>query len=580
LRWQCDNLQDGAAENLTAAARLLGYLRYFHPADGVAGADWHDLAVQLAGAARAANGPAALCLDWLGVLEPIAPTMLIFPTGQEPRPSPIEDQKATKPLGLVRWHHRGLGGPGPYWAFFVSERLIEWVDGGKAQIPADEIVTLELGAGITCRLPLAVLVNADGTLPARDLPKPRCLDQELAIESPAVRLAIVSLAWSALRHFFPYFDEIALDWDAVLPVALRQAAAAETEPDMFDSLRWLTAKLCDGHARAYHPAHDETQLYVPPFSWAWVEQSLVVQNLIDVPSSEDAAKHSFPEPGDVIVAIDGRPTEEVLAEHCKLASASTAEAVTHRGLETIFAGGKDERMALTLNRRHGKTVDINVARSLRLWEGNFQSPLNDARPAKIAELEPGVHYVDLTRITEAEFQAALPQLQTARAIVLDIRGYPPPARVPIELLGHFTDQPICSAPSLTPIVTRPDRRPRYMSWLRLTVQARPPRLRAKLAILTDERAISYAEGFVGLLAGLQATQIFGSRTGGCMGVPIFYGLPGGYTISWTGMRALQKDGSRYHGVGIAPTVPVTRTIAAVAEGRDEVLERAIDALRE
>ena len=579
MRWQCDNLQDVQAENLTATARLLGCVRYFHPSDGAAGANWHQLAVDMAAAARAAQGPAALCESLSRLLEPIAPTVELFVNGQSPGRASARRQPDSG-LGLVRWQHRGLGGPGPYWAFFASERLVEWNDTGEVRITGDDIVTMDLGAGITCVLPLAVVVGADGTKPARAVPEPARPDQEFAIENLDVRLAIISLSWAALRHFFPYFDEIAGDWDAVLPVALQKAAAAQAEPDMFCSLRWLTAQLSDGHARAYHPAHDETQLYVPPFTWDWVEQSLVVQNLINVRLPDGTARTASPQPGDVIVAIDGRPTERVLADHCELASAATPEAVRRRALETIFAGAKDERIALTLKTEKQKQVEIVVARCLRLWEGPFLSSLEEARPAKIAELERGLSYVDLTRIVEAEFQAAIPQLQTARAIVLDIRGYPPPARVPVELVGHFTDQPICSAPSLTPVVTRPDRPPRYMSWLRLTVPAKQPRLKAKLAVLTDARALSYAEGLVALLAGLEATQIFGSRTAGCMGVPIFYGLPGGYTISWTGMKTLQSDGSQYHGVGIAPTQPVTRTIAAIAQGRDEVLEQAIAALRQ
>jgi C-terminal processing protease CtpA/Prc len=42
------------------------------------------------------------------------------------------------------------------------------------------------------------------------------------------------------------------------------------------------------------------------------------------------------------------------------------------------------------------------------------------------------------------------------------------------------------------------------------------------------------------------------------------------------MRVLKHDGSQHHGVGIRPTVPVARTIKGVAEGKDELLERAIE----
>jgi len=52
-------------------------------------------------------------------------------------------------------------------------------------------------------------------------------------------------------------------------------------------------------------------------------------------------------------------------------------------------------------------------------------------------------------------------------------------------------------------------------------------------------------------------------------------VPGGYRISWTGMKVLKHDGSRHHGVGILPTVPVTRTAAGIAAGRDEVLEAGL-----
>lgn len=40
------------------------------------------------------------------------------------------------------------------------------------------------------------------------------------------------------------------------------------------------------------------------------------------------------------------------------------------------------------------------------------------------------------------------------------------------------------------------------------------------------------------------------------------------------MKVLKHDGSRHHGVGIQPAMPVTPTPKGLAEGRDEVLEKA------
>jgi len=68
----------------------------------------------------------------------------------------------------------------------------------------------------------------------------------------------------------------------------------------------------------------------------------------------------------------------------------------------------------------------------------------------------------------------------------------------------------------------------------------------------------------------------GGPTAGTNGNVNPFTLPGGYRVVWTGMKVLKHDGKQHHGVGIQPTVPVTRTIKGVAAGRDEMLERGIE----
>jgi len=45
------------------------------------------------------------------------------------------------------------------------------------------------------------------------------------------------------------------------------------------------------------------------------------------------------------------------------------------------------------------------------------------------------------------------------------------------------------------------------------------------------------------------------------------------------MKVLKHDSAQHHGVGILPTVPVARTRAAIAAGRDEFLERALEVVK-
>jgi C-terminal processing protease CtpA/Prc len=108
------------------------------------------------------------------------------------------------------------------------------------------------------------------------------------------------------------------------------------------------------------------------------------------------------------------------------------------------------------------------------------------------------------------------------------------------------------------------------------VWAEKPRLTAKAAFLTDGRAISYAETYLGIVEAFQLAEIVGAPTAGTNGNVNPFTLPGGYWVAWTGMKVLKHDGSRHHGVGIQPTVPAERTLRGVIEGRDEVLEKGIE----
>ena len=88
-----------------------------------------------------------------------------------------------------------------------------------------------------------------------------------------------------------------------------------------------------------------------------------------------------------------------------------------------------------------------------------------------------------------------------------------------------------------------------------------------------------AESIMGIVEAYRLGEIIGATTAGTNGNVNPFELPGGYVVSWTGMRVLKHDGSQHHGVGIRPTVPVEPTAAGLAAGRDEVLERAVAVLR-
>lgn len=109
-----------------------------------------------------------------------------------------------------------------------------------------------------------------------------------------------------------------------------------------------------------------------------------------------------------------------------------------------------------------------------------------------------------------------------------------------------------------------------------TLEPRAPRLSARVAWLTDERAISRAETYLHMVEHHGVGTIVGRPTAGTNGNVHVFEVPGGYRIAWTAMRVLRLDGSQFHAVGVRPTVWVEPTLAGIAAGRDEILERALE----
>jgi len=109
------------------------------------------------------------------------------------------------------------------------------------------------------------------------------------------------------------------------------------------------------------------------------------------------------------------------------------------------------------------------------------------------------------------------------------------------------------------------------------MKARKPYLGTKkIVYIIDGSAISYAESCLGYIEGYNLATLVGQPTAGTNGNINPFDLPGGYHISWTGMKVLKHNGTQHHGIGILPNVFVTKTIQGIKDGRDEFLDKAIE----
>jgi hypothetical protein len=554
-------LSERGLDNLLAFSRMFGVIRHFHPSDEAAEADWDRIAVGGVRVVEAATGPEELARILGEVFHPVAPTVQIFPTGRDPGPvAPPRTRKARA------WRHLGYGPGGG--ASFQSSRVD--LDPGTA---ADEAYpdpkrpwTADLPGGVSCRVPLALPADDGGTLPPGREPLRWALREDLlpVAEDRSSRLGAVVIAWNLLEHFYPYFDSVRIDFDAVQRTALREAAENRGERAFLDTLRRMTASVRDAAADVKHES-EVLGLFLP-LSVKWVGSELVVTA---------AAPGSGLGPGDIIESIDDRPVKDLRDSLAQVTSGATPQFKRWRLEEEILRC--EDYEPRTIRARSFAKNDEVVQVSLRPLDPSGEAP-RPARPEPIAELEPGIWYVDASRFDTWEFRRALPQLTEAKGIVFDFREGASALNY-TALLQHLSRGLMTGPQHHIPIVRFPDgRRLDYLRSNEWEIVPANPYLSAKKVFLTGGGSVGIAETCLEVVEGNHLGTFVGEPTAGTSGDQSTVTLPGGYSMSWTGARVLKQDAARFHGVGILPSVPARPTRQGLAEGRDEIIETAVKTL--
>jgi C-terminal processing protease CtpA/Prc len=431
----------------------------------------------------------------------------------------------------------------------------------KSEVPLDRRPwSGALGGGVAASVPLVLPAPAAPAVTAAPAPAapPASDATPLVASDRATRLAAVIVAWNVFQHFYPYFDVVGTDWMTELPRRLGEAAVDDGPAAFHATLRRLVYQLHDGHGAVLHAGEDLSR--VAPWLWERVEGKLAITQVSELCACDLA-------PGDVVTAIDGVPTEQAFATAGALMSSATEQFRSFLVLQRLRAGPEGGRRTLRVE-RNGAAHDVTVA----LIEPGA-API-ERRPASGDEVAPGIRYVDIDRVTGDQWNKILPDLAAAKAIICDVRGYPNQLSL-VTPLEHFAHTKLRSAQWHVPSPARPDREGVTFSQSSWTVSPIEPFL-GNVVFLTDGRAVSAAETYLGIVEAHKLGPIVGSATAGTNGNINPFALPGDYTMSWTGMKVLKHDGSRHHGVGILPTVPASKTLAGVAAQRDEVLEKGIE----
>jgi len=286
-----------------------------------------------------------------------------------------------------------------------------------------------------------------------------------------------------------------------------------------------------------------------------------------------AASHGV-RPGWEIERVNGKPLAPVLQsirgqyEGSTLLDLRLTRSVAGRlkgasgsAVQIDFLDGRDQPVSLHLERvePRGRIAGL----------GNFPG---DYFWAEWRKARPDVAYARFNMFMDPEtlartFESAVKGCPDCRGFIIDLRGNPGGiGGLAMGVAGWFIDR---SGLQLGTEYLRG-------ATLKFVVFPRPQTFRGPLALLVDGCSASTAEIFAGGLKDAGRARIFGTRTAGAALPSIIERLPNGDGFQYAIANYISQGGKPLEGIGVVPDEEVHLTRRQLLDGKDPVLDAAID----
>lgn len=411
-------------------------------------------------------------------------------------------------------------------------------------------------------MPLTVWGDAVATYPVGDAGQWKALSDAMRTAPKGGgwdRIAAWIEAWNLIRFFHPHCPE---NWESTLKPGIEAAAKTEDIPAFCREMDRQLAKVRDGQMHFFHPA-DRTLNGFPPIAIDSLEGKWVISKVMD---TQYALK-----PGDEVLEIDGQKVaDKVAASRSELMAGTNGYLHTQEAMR-LLRGPAKSNITLKVRTVEGKK-ELVFLRTLTLSQWMEKKAPN--LPAS-KEMEHGILYADLTRLTTQELPEVIDKMAASNKIIVDLRGF---AKNNHALLGHFLSQTDTAMHwLLRPSPNLPGQEKNYQpaGW---NIAPAEPHIRGKVVVLISPESIGYTEGIIAMFQHYELATLVGETTAGTQGVHINQPLSGGYLFSFTGLDVRMPDGSPHWGKGIAPDIEVRNTVSSYITQQDLALERALQIL--
>lgn len=397
---------------------------------------------------------------------------------------------------------------------------------------------------------------------------------EEAFAQPEICMATVSGMWAMIQHFWPYFQQVEVNWSQSLKpllTACTEPSHTQRESQIFSEF----TKLNDNHLSIALPDPErQPYRYYMPFLFELVEGKAVI-------TRTEEKNTSNIEIGDEIISIDGEPVQAYLQSRATTSLRNQLHRLNWVARKHLYQKS-DAPIVYQLKKPDGSEIQQTVTpiklEGLLTFNGMRYVPTSRDI---LEHLGDNIYRVNVYNVEQQALGDLKAQLSDAKAVVLDLRQYPTSWRGWQGVLSWFIQRDAINNTLTYFWQGAPDQSDTLVQNLSQTIHVDSNSLNIPAIVLASRESQSQNEHAL-VFARSGGLKVLGEPTSGING-EIFeadffnfsHQLALEHIFVFTNMLANRLNGDPLINAGVEIDMLVPRTIDSVRAQQDNQLEAAV-----
>ena len=534
------SLNSEKIENLKTLGLVWGFLKYYHPSIAKGNFNWdYELFRVLPKVLNSKNNKEinAILVEWIHKLGTFQ-----------------ENKQEVENLGEIK-----------------MKPDLDWISNSKF---SNELTTLLLSIQNAERSDdnYYVSILFDGTGPPKFLnenPYPT-----MKFPDTGYRILALYRYWNIIQYYFPYKYLIGEDWKNVLKEFIPKIISSKNETEYTLTILELIGRINDTHANIWggnQVLNNYFGLNYAPINVTFAEGKAVVTYYNDTISDKKTGLKI----GDVILKINNKLVDSIVKEQLKFTPASNyptklkdiALRKLLRSNDTIINIEyiRDSQIAST-------EIKVNTSNKAKMWKKYFDNSADTC----FRMINPKIAYLNISSLKSPDIPTIWEDINNTKGLIIDCR-FAPNYQPLDSLCGFLFPKRTAHAKFTKGNIQTPGL---FSSgYIDYSGEDNLNFYKGKVIILVNENTQSVSEYHAMAYQKAPNSIVIGSTTAAADGnvSPPFY-LPGEIMTMISGMGVYYPDGGETQRIGIVPDIEVKPTIEGIKNGRDELIEKAIEVI--